>query len=156
MELLLLSFWLFLQLITGACCRQRSKKNCTNEFEVVKRLMRNYTKMLPLGPDGEAVVVEIEVHVQDVTSLNELTSDFEIELLFSQLWRDGALSFAKEPTCKTNITLEWKHLKTAWTPNTVIINSKNSAIHSSPTENIMLILYQVGDLGTFSRNEVGI
>ncbi len=136
--------WLLLHFVTTACSRNRTRK-CANEFEVVDRLMRNYTKILPSRSGGEAVLVEIEMHVQDVSSLNELTSDFEIDILFSQLWLYGTLSFDNQPTCKTNITLESKHLKTVWTPNTVVINSKNPAIHSSPTENVMFILYQVRD-----------
>lgn len=68
--------------------------NTLNEGETVAALMKNYTKMLPttLAPDDvdtmedDAVVVHIEIHVQDVSSLNEITSDFEIDILFSQLW----------------------------------------------------------------------
>src|SRR5262249_61961810 len=93
--------------------------------------------------EDDAVVVRIEIHVQDVSSLNEITSDFEIDILFSQLWHDPALSFENLTTCKSNITMEAKHLKQIWTPNTCLINSKDSGIHASPTENIMFILYQV-------------
>lgn len=35
-----------------------------------------------------------------MSSLNEITSDFEIDILFTQLWHDKALSFTHLPACK--------------------------------------------------------
>ena len=81
--------------------------------------------------------------MQTISSLNELTSDFEIDILFSQLWYDPGLSFANYSSCKKNITMEPKYIDKIWTPNTCIINSKKSLIHNSPTDNIMFILYEV-------------
>ncbi|VDN54695.1 unnamed protein product [Dracunculus medinensis] len=96
-------------------------------------------------PDIEdAVQVSIEMHVQDISSLNEITSDFEIDILFTQLWHDSALSFSNYNACKRNITMESKFIDLIWTPNTCLINSKNTMIHSSPTDNVMFILYENG------------
>jgi len=136
--------------------------NAMKEGQIVREILANYTKQLPEGED--AVSVEVEMHVQvnvylcnfmqtsfansittlqDISSLNELTSDFEIDILFSQLWHDPGLSFLNYPACKRNITMESKYLEKIWTPNTCIINSKQSMIHKSPTDNIMFILYEV-------------
>ncbi|KHN72498.1 Ligand-gated ion channel 50 [Toxocara canis] len=104
--------------------------------------MSNYTKMLPNAED--AVQVNVEIHVQDVSSLNEITSDFEIDILFSQLWHDSALNFVNYTACKRNITMESRYINSIWTPNTCLINSKRTMIHSSPTDNIMFILYENG------------
>ncbi|VDK64159.1 unnamed protein product [Anisakis simplex] len=76
--------------------------------------------------------------------MNEITSDFEIDILFSQLWHDTALSFANYTSCKHNITMESRYINSIWTPNTCLINSKRTVIHSSPTANIMFILYENG------------
>uniref|UniRef100_A0AC35FF58 Neurotransmitter-gated ion-channel ligand-binding domain-containing protein n=1 Tax=Panagrolaimus sp. PS1159 TaxID=55785 RepID=A0AC35FF58_9BILA len=78
---------------------------------------------------------------QDIGSLNEITSDFEIDILFSQLWHDPQLSFLNHSQCIGNITMEPKHLQSVWTPNTCLVNSKRAVVHSSPTDNIMFILY---------------
>ncbi len=75
--------------------------------------------------------------------MNEITSDFEIDVLFSQVWHDPSLGFSTLASCKKNITMESKHLLTIWTPNTCLINSKDAKIHRSPTDNIMFILYEV-------------
>uniref|UniRef100_A0A1I7X8L5 Neur_chan_LBD domain-containing protein n=1 Tax=Heterorhabditis bacteriophora TaxID=37862 RepID=A0A1I7X8L5_HETBA len=127
-----------------------------------------------------------------MSSLNEITSDFEIDILFTQLWHDGALSFAHLPACKRffnmfllllllfffflnievfhnsllkilqkkipaifhstyiftnfsrNITMEPRLLPKIWSPNTCLINSKRTMIHASPSENVMVILYENG------------
>ncbi|VDM77063.1 unnamed protein product [Strongylus vulgaris] len=36
-------------------------------------------------------------------SLNEITSDFEIDILFTQLWRDESLSFSHMLACKSHV-----------------------------------------------------
>nr|pir hypothetical protein K06C4.6 - Caenorhabditis elegans [Caenorhabditis elegans] len=105
-------------------------------------IMSNYTKMLPDAEDS--VQVNIEIHVQDMGSLNEISSDFEIDILFTQLWHDSALSFAHLPACKRNITMETRLLPKIWSPNTCMINSKRTTVHASPSENVMVILYENG------------
>lgn len=129
-----------------------------DEQEVVDSLFKSYKKMLPLSFQNannfynndsssdvfdDAVVVSVEIHIQDISSLNEITSDFEIDILFSQLWHDPALNFTHLKPCKSNITMETHRISEIWTPNTCIFNSKKSTIHTSPTDNIMFILYEV-------------
>lgn len=76
-------------------------------------------------------------------SLNEITADFQIDILFTQYWHDPSLSFMNHSACIRNITMETRYLNKIWTPNTCIINSKSTTIHHSPTENIFFILYDV-------------
>lgn len=76
-------------------------------------------------------------------SLNEITSDFQIDILFTQLWHDPSLGFTNHSQCFRNITMEPRHLHNIWTPNIVLINSKQTMIHASPSENVMFILYDV-------------
>lgn len=76
-------------------------------------------------------------------SLNEISSDFEIDILFTQLWHDPSLSFTNNSQCIRNITMESRYLRDIWTPNTCIINAKRTTVHASPTDNIMFILYDV-------------
>jgi hypothetical protein len=121
--------------------RRLCPEGAWTEGAIVQSIMSNYTKTLPVADD--AVQVKVELHVQDISSLNEITSDFEIDILFTQLWHDPALSFANYTACKRNITMEARYLSAIWTPNTCLINSKKSTIHASPTDNVMFILYEV-------------
>ncbi|VDK31856.1 unnamed protein product [Gongylonema pulchrum] len=86
------------------------RKKCPDGFwkegAIIQALMKNYTKMLPETED--AVQVDIEIHVQDVSALNEITADFDVDILYTQLWHDQALSFANYSACKHNITMESK------------------------------------------------
>uniref|UniRef100_A0A0K0EW59 Ligand-gated ion channel 50 n=1 Tax=Strongyloides venezuelensis TaxID=75913 RepID=A0A0K0EW59_STRVS len=122
--------------------RKRCQEESMTEGQIVQKVLSNYTKMLPEAED--AVIVNVELHIQDMGSLNELTSDFEIDILFTQLWEDSSLSFTNYSKCLGNITMEHKYLNSIWTPNTCLVNSKKTAVHSSPTENIMFILYNNG------------
>ncbi|CAI5452291.1 unnamed protein product [Caenorhabditis angaria] len=122
--------------------RRKCSNDSLSEGAIMAKLMNNYTKMLPDAEDS--VMVNVEIHVQDMGSLNEISSDFEIDILFTQLWHDPALSFAAYPACKRNITMEPRLLPQIWSPNTCMINSKKTHVHASPSENVMVILYENG------------
>ncbi|EYC10594.1 hypothetical protein Y032_0054g2449 [Ancylostoma ceylanicum] len=131
-----------LSAIMVASKRVKCPPGTLSEGQIVSALFSNYTKMLPEG--DSAVEVQIEMHIQDMGSLNEITSDFEIDILFTQLWRDESLSFSHMLACKRNITMEPRLLQRIWTPNTCLINSKRTMIHASPSDNVMIILYENG------------
>ncbi|CAD5225083.1 unnamed protein product [Bursaphelenchus okinawaensis] len=132
--------------------RKKCPEGSWSEGRIVNELMGNYTKMLP-DTDG-SVGVNIEMHVQDMGSLNEISADFQIDILFTQLWHDSSLSFTNHSQCIRNITMETRYLHKIWTPNTCIINSKATTVHKSPTENIFFILYDNGTVWTNHRLSV--
>ncbi|CAJ0589633.1 unnamed protein product [Cylicocyclus nassatus] len=140
-SLLIASLWFFTMVSSK---RVKCPPGTLSEGQTLAALFSNYTKMLPEG--DTAVEVQVEMHIQDMGSLNEITSDFEIDILFTQLWRDESLSFSHMLACKRNITLEPRLLQKIWTPNTCLINSKRTMIHASPSENVMIILYENGTL----------
>lgn len=64
---------------------------------------------------------------------------------FSEIWHDPRLAFEHiDDICTTNITLKSDFKSKIWTPDTCIINSKQSEIHKSPIENTFVILYEQG------------
>ncbi|MCP9256894.1 Serotonin-gated chloride channel [Dirofilaria immitis] len=131
---------------------RKCPKGFWKEDAIVQALMENYTKILP--EIENAVQVDVEIHVQDVSTLNEITADFDIDILFTQLWNDRSLSFANYTACRRNITMESKFITRIWTPNTCIINAKRTTIHASPTDNIMVILYENGTIWANYRMSV--
>lgn len=117
--------------------------SCEMDYEhaVIKRMMENYNKdMLPVRT---GVTVHVELHIQDIPSISELDSDFELDMLFSSIWTDPGLNYEQFDSCFGNITLDVRYLKRIWRPNTCIVNSKSAIIHESPSENAMLIVYKV-------------
>ncbi len=123
-----------------------------NVGEVIRGLLANYDRHLLPDPDG--VNVSVEIHDQEISSISELTSDFELDLMYSEIWYDTRLSFKHLSLCGSNITLKSEFRERIWVPDTCIINSKSSRIHSSPTENTFVLLYDDGRVWTNYRMKV--
>lgn len=83
-------------------------------------------------------------YFQSITAISELTGDFELDFMYSEIWEDPRLNFKRLNICTTNITLKSEFRKKIWTPDTCIINSRHSSVHSSPFENTFIILYENG------------
>uniref|UniRef100_A0A915ECG2 Uncharacterized protein n=1 Tax=Ditylenchus dipsaci TaxID=166011 RepID=A0A915ECG2_9BILA len=146
----LLCLFLFL-LFAGKTCesgkvvaKNRCTRNSINLGNIIGTLLKDYdTHLLP---EAEGVNVTIELHVQllGVSGISEITADFELDIMYSEIWLDPRLSFKHLNVCTTNITLKSDFREKIWTPDTCIINSKASSIHKSPSENTFVILYEHG------------
>ncbi|VDK87238.1 unnamed protein product [Onchocerca ochengi] len=122
---------------------------CADDTKIIGNLLKeSYNKhYLPAHP----VYVRVDMWVQEVTAVSELTQDFEIDLYINEFWEDPALIFDFMDPCKTNISFDEKVLQKLWIPNTCFINSKNAAIHESPFRNIFLMVFANGTLWTNYR-----
>lgn len=106
------------------------KTECEDEEKIILQTVFNkYDKSIL--PNKSGVIVEVEMHIQDISSLSELTSDFELDVLFSSIWRDPHLSFENLQTCETNLTLDLNYLKRIWLPKTCVINSKKAEVNAN-------------------------
>lgn len=104
-----------------------SIESCESEEKfILQTVFNKYDKMIL--PNKSGVTVEVEMHIQDISSLSELTSDFELDVLFSSIWTDPHLSFENLKTCETNLTLDLNYLKRIWLPKTCVINSKKAEV----------------------------
>uniref|UniRef100_A0AC35UFM8 Neur_chan_LBD domain-containing protein n=1 Tax=Rhabditophanes sp. KR3021 TaxID=114890 RepID=A0AC35UFM8_9BILA len=132
--------------ITASPSHLNSKERCTrnslNMGNIINSLLTDYD--IHLLPESEGVNVTIELHVQGISGISEITADFELDIMYSEIWNDPRLSFHHLNVCATNITVKSGFRNKIWTPDTCIINSKESKIHSSPSENTFVILYQTG------------
>uniref|UniRef100_A0A158Q4K1 Neur_chan_LBD domain-containing protein n=1 Tax=Dracunculus medinensis TaxID=318479 RepID=A0A158Q4K1_DRAME len=88
--------------------------------------------------------VTIEFVIQSIGQVSEISSSFTMDLLLSQIWHDPRLRFDHLTTCLKNLTLGHKMVEKIWIPNVCIVNSKKTAIHSSPSPNIFLMIYPNG------------
>ena len=120
----------------------RCTRNSINLGNIIETLLRDYD--IHLLPEADGVNVTIELHVQGVSKISEITADFELDLMYSEIWMDPRLSFKHLNVCTTNITLKSDFRARVWTPDTCIINSRGSSIHKSPSENTFVILYEHG------------
>lgn len=126
---------------------------CRMEYEaeinqmILDKILPTYNKQtLPNNTRG--VDIRVEIHINAIPHFSELDSFFELDLFFSELWHDPRLAFGNSPQarCVKNVTLGLEYLHKVWTPNVCIVNSKAALIHSSPSENVFLILYHDGTL----------
>ncbi|KIH64859.1 Neurotransmitter-gated ion-channel ligand binding domain protein [Ancylostoma duodenale] len=128
---------------------------CTSDKIIIERLIDNYKSFKT--PSETGVIVWIEVWVQEVNSVNEITSDFDMDIYVTELWMDHALRYDHMSPCKYNLSLNSeasKILDQIWKPNTVFINSKAAHIHKSPFKNVFLMVYPNGTVWVNYRVQV--
>ncbi|VDM10579.1 unnamed protein product [Wuchereria bancrofti] len=126
--------------------------SCTSDKKIIEILLKRYKAHKT--PSEEGVIVWIEVWVQEVNSVNEMTSDFDMDIYVTELWIDKALRYDDMNPCKYNLSLSNEILDQIWKPNTVFINSKSANIHKSPFTNLFLMIYPNGTVWANYRVQV--
>ncbi|EYC12603.1 hypothetical protein Y032_0046g1320 [Ancylostoma ceylanicum] len=124
--------------------KRKDRRNCTRDTAIIDKLLNGtgYNKFRIPNDDG--VRVSVEFWIQAITSINEITNDFEMDIYINEMWLDPALNFANMNPCKHNLSLSHQVLDRLWTPNSCFINSKFAEIHDSPFKNVFLLLYPNG------------
>ncbi|CAP23097.1 LOW QUALITY PROTEIN: Protein CBR-LGC-47, partial [Caenorhabditis briggsae] len=122
-------------------------KGCANDTEIIDHLLFEsalyYNKHKLPSPQ---VDVRIEMWVQEVSSVSELTQDFEIDLYMNEYWTDPGLAYDILNPCQGNLSFDWAVMQNIWTPNTCFINSKKAQLHSSPFTNVFLMVFPNGSV----------
>ncbi|VDM97971.1 unnamed protein product [Thelazia callipaeda] len=134
-------------IFTWASSEPLSPKHCSNDTDVIDHLLseasvRYNRHKLPSRP----VLVRIEMWIQEVTSVSELTQDFEIDLYVNEFWEDPALNYEVLYPCNGNLSFDHSIQESIWIPNTCFINSKKALIHSSPFRNVFLMVFPNGSI----------
>ncbi|XP_003372813.1 putative neurotransmitter-gated ion-channel ligand binding domain protein [Trichinella spiralis] len=121
----------------------QSEALCKNDSWIVDELLRVHHKNQL--PTGGKVLVEIELWVQEISKINELRSEFELDIYMTEAWNDPSLAFNHLNPCKGNLSLDSNTLlKRLWNPSCCFVNSKSASVHRSPFTNIFLMIYSNG------------
>ncbi|CAD5224678.1 unnamed protein product [Bursaphelenchus okinawaensis] len=123
---------------------QDREQNCTSDIMIIDKLLNGtgYNKFKV--PKQTGVDVAVEFWLQAITSIDEITNDFELDMYINEVWVDPALNFEHLSPCKQNLSISHQVLEKLWTPNSCFINSKVADIHNSPFRNVFLMLYPNG------------
>ncbi|KAL3094728.1 hypothetical protein niasHS_006023 [Heterodera schachtii] len=133
---------------TTAVTVDGQQRYCANDSYILDRILDGYNRhKIP----GGRVKVMVEVWVQEITTISDITSDFQLDIYISEMWNDQALDYSYLEPCKYNLSLNSILLEKLWTPNSCFINSKTADIHRSPFPNIFLLIYANGSVWTNYR-----
>lgn len=56
-----------------------------------------------------------------MSGISEITGDFELDIMYSEIWLDPRLAFKHLNVCTTNITLKSDFREKIWGPSVCII-----------------------------------
>ncbi|VDK65517.1 unnamed protein product [Onchocerca ochengi] len=128
--------------------KMKHQQTCANDSFILETILKKYNRhKIP----GDSVIVQVEVWVQEITTISDITSDFQLDIYISEMWLDPALDYSWMQPCKYNLSLNSVLLEKLWTPNSCFINSKTADIHRSPFPNIFLMIYSNGSVWTNYR-----
>lgn len=123
------------------------ESNCTKEGTIIERLLDHiHTGKYKRShiPVPEGVTVTVEYWVQEISTISETYSNFEVDAYINEIWLDPGLAYASYNPCRTNITLNEEVRKDLWSANSNFVNSKIAKIHDSPFKNVFLMLFPNG------------
>uniref|UniRef100_A0A915DTF4 Uncharacterized protein n=1 Tax=Ditylenchus dipsaci TaxID=166011 RepID=A0A915DTF4_9BILA len=126
-----------------------SSMGCADDAVILEHLLNGYDKnKIPGGQHGGGVKVDVEIWVQEVSKIIEITSEFELDIYVTEMWNDPSLAFQHLNPCKQlHISVDGaKVLAQIWNPKACFVNSKDASVHKSPFSNIFLQLYQNGSV----------
>ncbi|CAJ0601705.1 unnamed protein product [Cylicocyclus nassatus] len=121
-------------------------RNCTRDTDIIDQLLNGtgYNKFRI--PRMTGMTVTVEIWIQAINSIDEMTNDFDMDIYITERWLDPALNFEKLSPCKGNLSLSHQVLDRMWTPNSCFINSKVAQIHESPFKSVFLMLFPNGSV----------
>ncbi|KAI6200572.1 hypothetical protein M3Y96_00748200 [Aphelenchoides besseyi] len=119
------------------CLEQKAKSQ-----DLAMILMKNYSRNAL--PDPAPVNVIVEITIQDISDISAVSGTFITDFWISAIWQDTRLSFSHIDPCRRNLSLDHDVEPKLWSPNVVVVNSKQTTVHSSPKANILLMIFPNG------------
>ncbi len=98
-QIVRLRFLTFLLILRPSFCCHDYELSSQNKSFMLQSLLSNYEKEIAPSLNDSATRVESEITLQDFGKLSEITSSFEVDLWFSQVWRDERLAYS-DRTCR--------------------------------------------------------
>jgi hypothetical protein len=95
-------------------------------------------------PSADTTFVQVEMTIQTINEITEMSSSFNVDLWYSQIWHDPRLNFVDRNYCLSNLSLSDRQIDNIWTPNVCFADSKSVTVHKSPNSNILILIFPNG------------
>lgn len=118
------------------------------EFRHQEMLFENLTsfynvRLRPLALVGTAVKVETSIYVHSMTSIDDLHTDYTMQIMYRQMWVDERLQF---DSSVPKIVGDDYHARKIWTPSIHAVNNKDvgsfggdtDLLHIEPSGRVLL------------------
>ncbi|XP_043542698.1 gamma-aminobutyric acid receptor subunit rho-2-like isoform X2 [Chiloscyllium plagiosum] len=119
-----------------------TKTRTTNSEHLLRVGDHDFTMRPAFG--GPAIPVGVDVMVESLDSISEVNMDFTMTLYLRNYWKDERLSFPS--TTNKSMTFDGRLVKKIWAPDVFFVHSKQSFIHDTTTDNIMLRIFPDGNV----------
>ncbi|XP_064636586.1 glycine receptor subunit alpha-2-like isoform X2 [Lineus longissimus] len=103
--------------------RKKARHEIDNPDDFVDELLRNYKRT---RRPAENLSIKIILHVNTLSSVSEITMDYNIDMYFDQEWVDHRLA---HNWTTQRITMDKERAQTLWHPDTYFLNAKHGHGH---------------------------
>ncbi|XP_064637302.1 glycine receptor subunit alpha-2-like [Lineus longissimus] len=110
-------------------------------------LIKKYNKAERPYFNGDPTHVEVNIHVNAITSIDAMTMDYKIDLLFRQYWTDSRLRH----NGTTYLAIGHYSINDIWWPDTFFYNAKEGQKHHISFVNEFAQIYPNGYIKTSVR-----
>nr|CAB3248032.1 gamma-aminobutyric acid receptor subunit rho-2 [Phallusia mammillata] len=110
----------------------------------IEKFLRDHSYELSLRPPTKgALPVDISLNIESISDISEKNMDLTFTLCMHESWTDERLRFkSSEPV--SSIVLPSRLVEKLWVPDIYTVGSKNSFVHKTTVNNIVLRLFRDG------------
>lgn len=116
------------------------------ESTVLDKLTKGYDKrVMPKPENGGPVHVIVDIYVRSISSIDEISMQFDADLVVRQRWMDKRLSYVKPRSVKNDyISGDNDMANSIWRSDLFLANSKKAYTHDITQPNTLLWIYPNG------------
>ena len=115
--------------------------------QFITHLIDNHRHELPMRPTRSKIPVGVYVKIESISSISEVNMDMTVTMILRQTWVDKRLdlSFMEEGETKM-IVIPPEIAQKIWKPDIFIEGSKESKVHSTIVENVVMRVRNKGQI----------